>query len=320
MPLAYGSWFNQLQSKLPNVLALVLALICGALVARLVWQFWPQTDTQQTQTQANQNEVAEAAPSHADNIANQHLFGIAPPSVKPTAPPPSTTPLPNVTLLGVSTISPKLAIIALNNQEKVYKLGETLKPSNAELIGIDAESITLKYNGQKQTIKLRKPQSRTAANPMQEDLSGGIEPTMPPMDGASEPELSPDASQSPTDVPPESPPATAANLNPTAGSNALAQFHKEVIANPAKFMDVIAPPAPVMKDGKMLGFRIMPGKNIALFNQTGLQPGDVITKINGTTMDSAGAGIQALQNSMNSNNLNLEVDRGGQSTPISINF
>ena len=60
--------------------------------------------------------------------------------------------------------------------------------------------------------------------------------------------------------------------------------------------------------------------NIALFNQTGLQPGDIVTKINGAAMDSPGAGIQALQNSMNSSNVNLEVDRGGQITPISVNF
>jgi general secretion pathway protein C len=129
------------------------------------------------------------------------------------------------------------------------------------------------------------------------DLSGGIAPMSPDMQNQ----------------------AATTDAAPVTNTT-LVEFHKEVLANPAKVMDLVAPPSPVMKDGKMLGFRVMPGKNIALFNQTGLQPGDIVTKINGTAMDSPGAGIQALQNSMNSSNVNLEVDRGGQITPISVNF
>ena len=297
MPLAYRSWLNPLQRKLPSALAMLLALVCGALLARLVWQFWSKApDAQPMPTMSA--ALTEATPSHAETIANQHLFGIAPPSAKPTPVAPSDAPLPNISLLGVVTLSPKMAIITVNNQEKVYSLGDTLKPSSAELVAIEAESITLKHNGRKQTIKLRKPNPLAAtANPEMADLSGGIVP------------MSPDLQNQ----------VATTDAAPVANTT-LVEFHKEVLANPAKVMDLVAPPSPVMKDGKMLGFRIMPGKNIALFNQTGLQPGDIVTKINGTAMDSPGAGIQALQNSMNSSNVNLEVDRGGQITPISVNF
>ena len=297
MPLAYRSWLNPLQRKLPSALAMLLALLCGALLARLVWQFWAQSPDTQPMP-AMPAASTETIPSHAETIANQHLFGIAPPSAKPSPAAPSDAPLPNISLLGVVTLSPKMAIITVNNQEKVYSLGDTLKPSSAELVAIEAESITLKHNGRKQTIKLRKPNQLTAtANPAMADLSGGIAPISPDMQNQ----------------------AATTDAAPVTNTT-LVEFHKEVLANPAKVMDLVAPPSPVMKDGKMLGFRIMPGKNIALFNQTGLQPGDIVTKINGTAMDSPGAGIQALQNSMNSSNVNLEVDRGGQITPISVNF
>lgn len=297
MPLAYRSWLTPLQRKLPSALAVLLALLCGALLARLVWQFWSQAPDTQPMP-ATPTASTETIPSHAETIANQHLFGIAPPSAKPTPVVPSDAPLPNISLLGVVTLSPKMAIITVNNQEKVYNLGDTLKPSSAELVAIEAESITLKYNGRKQTIKLRKPhQLADTTNPAMTDLSGGVAPMLSAMQNQA----------ATTD--------TAPMTNTT-----LVEFHKEVLANPAKVMDLVAPPSPVMKDGKMLGFRIMPGKNIALFNQTGLQPGDIVTKINGAAMDSPGAGIQALQNSMNSSNVNLEVDRGGQITPISVNF
>ena len=285
MPFAYRSWLTSLQSKLPNTLALVLALVCGALLARLVWQLWPQTHDSPLSVQTTSPESAEAAPSHAENIASRHLFGIAPPSAKPMPAAPSAAPLPNISLLGVITLSPKMAIIAVNNQEKVYSIGDTLKPSSAELVGIEAEAITLKYNGRKQTIKLRKPHDRaTITNAIPEqmgNLSAGMAMMMPPPQNA--PDLPPEASLSPTDIPPA---MQTPNANTTATPNAaLAQFQKAVMANPNKFMDLIAPPSPVMKDGKMLGFRIMPGKNIALFNQTGLQPDDIVTKSNGTTMN-----------------------------------
>lgn len=318
MPFAYRSWLTPLQSKLPNALALLLALVCGALLARLVWQLWPQTHDSPTPMQATPAELADTSPSHAVNIANQHLFGVAPPRASPPPSTPSAAPLPNISLLGVITLSPKVAIIAVNNQEKVYRIGDTLKPSSAELVGIEAESITLKYNGRKQTIKLRKPH-QLAANTTQtmgNNLSGGVMSVPSAMTNTAD--IPPETGLPPTDIPSD---LQAQNANTAAAPNvALAQFQKEVLANPNKFMDLIAPPSPVMKDGKMLGFRIMPGKNITLFNQTGLQPGDIVTKINGTSMNSPGAGFQALQGSMNSSEVNLEVDRGGQSTPISINF
>lgn len=313
MPFVFRSWLNPLQSKLPNALALLLALVCGALLARLVWQLWPQAADSYTSVPATATELAETVPSHAENIANQHLFGIAPPSAKPTPPAASAAPLPNISLLGVVTLNPKMAIIAVNNQETVYQVGDTLKPSTAKLVGIDAESVTVKHNGRKQTIKLRK---LAAVNSEGGELSGGIMPLPPTLENGAE--IPPDAAMPPVDGLPM---AQLPNDNATLpASMALTQFQKEVIANPNKFMDLVAPPLPVMKDGKMLGFRIMPGKNIALFNQTGLQPGDIVTKINGTSMDSPGAGMQALQNSMNGGGLNLEVDRGGQSTPINIKF
>ena len=318
MQLVHGFGLARLYAKLPTVLALLLAIVCGFLVARLVWQFGMPADQSATSALATPQAISEATPSHATHIANQHLFGIAPPSAKPSAPTPSAAPLPNVVLLGVSTISPKLAIISLNNQEKVYRLGEKLKPSEAELVGIEAEAITLKYNGQKKTIALRKPPAMGAAGNamMGDELSGGVDTLPTDMPGAAE--MPADAAMPLTEVASNN--AVPNADQPAVANNGLAQFHKEVLANPSKFMDLIAPPSPVMKEGKMLGFRIMPGKNIALFNQTGLQPGDIVTKINGTALDSVGAGIQALQNNMQSNNLNLEVDRGGQSTPIGINF
>ena len=79
MPFAYRSWLTSLQSKLPNALALLLALVCGALLARLVWQLWPQTHDSPTPMQATPAELADTSPSQAVNIANQHLFGVAPP-------------------------------------------------------------------------------------------------------------------------------------------------------------------------------------------------------------------------------------------------
>ena len=38
-------------------------------------------------------------------------------------------------------------------------------------------------------------------------------------------------------------------------------------------------------DGKLRGMRVYPGTNAQAFNRLGLRPGDLVTAINGTTLD-----------------------------------
>jgi general secretion pathway protein C len=76
--------------------------------------------------------------------------------------------------------------------------------------------------------------------------------------------------------------------------------------------------SPYMQDGRMLGVQIAPGKDAVLFTQAGLRRNDVITSINGITLDNPGAATMVQDVLRSSSTLTMEVLRDGQ--PITLMF
>jgi general secretion pathway protein C len=111
--------------------------------------------------------------------------------------------------------------------------------------------------------------------------------------------------------PPPAPPSSdAANLG---------EFRQAVLNNNMRLLEV-ASPQPHEVDGKFAGFRLMPGSNTALFNQLGLQPGDIVTTVNGSVLDSPAAGMQALQGAASASQVTLGITRGGQQITLPLSF
>ncbi|MEZ5447902.1 MAG: PDZ domain-containing protein [Thiolinea sp.] len=79
-------------------------------------------------------------------------------------------------------------------------------------------------------------------------------------------------------------------------------------------------PSPARKDGQLIGFRVRPGTVPALFQQTGLRNGDIVTAINGMPLNSNNASRQAMQNLATSSGATLTVERAGQQTTVQISF
>lgn len=74
------------------------------------------------------------------------------------------------------------------------------------------------------------------------------------------------------------------------------------------------------KDGKMLGFRVLPGRNRAAFDQIGLQLNDVVTAIDGVSLDNLKAANQVYQEKRNATQASLTVLRGDQEISIDIDL
>ena len=79
-------------------------------------------------------------------------------------------------------------------------------------------------------------------------------------------------------------------------------------------------PSPKKENGKLIGFRIRPGTNRALFKQTGLRSGDIVTAINGMPLNSNASSMQAMQTLTTSSAATLTVLRGGQPTTVQVAF
>lgn len=104
--------------------------------------------------------------------------------------------------------------------------------------------------------------------------------------------------------------------NPAAS---LSAFKQEIINNNINLLQVIRP-SPRRENGQLIGFAVKPGTNRALFNQTGLKSGDVVTAINGMPLNNNAASRQAMQGLANSSGASLTVLRGGQETMVQIAF
>ena len=80
--------------------------------------------------------------------------------------------------------------------------------------------------------------------------------------------------------------------------------------NAARLQDIIRP-APHVQEGQIVGFRVNPGRDRAAFEALGLQPGDVVTDVNGTVLDDISQGLQIFQSLGESTQANVTVLRDG---------
>jgi general secretion pathway protein C len=69
--------------------------------------------------------------------------------------------------------------------------------------------------------------------------------------------------------------------------------------------------APHVQEGKVVGFRVNPGRDRATFEALGLQAGDVVTDINGTVLDDPSQGLQVFESLGETTQANVTVLREG---------
>jgi general secretion pathway protein C len=94
---------------------------------------------------------------------------------------------------------------------------------------------------------------------------------------------------------------------PSAAPDSLRNVLSE---NASRITDVIRV-APHIEQGQMVGFRVNPGQEREQFAALGLQPGDVVTDINGTAMTDPSRGLQVFEALGESTMANVTVVRNG---------
>jgi general secretion pathway protein C len=71
--------------------------------------------------------------------------------------------------------------------------------------------------------------------------------------------------------------------------------------------------------GKFRGFRAYPGRNRAMFTELGLKPGDLVTAINGQTLDDAQHSEKVFNMMQTTPSVTVTIERGGNRQDISFN-
>jgi type II secretion system protein C len=91
---------------------------------------------------------------------------------------------------------------------------------------------------------------------------------------------------------------------------APAPLRDVITENATRLADIIRP-SPHVQEGRVVGFRVNPGRDRAAFEALGLQPGDVVTDINGTILDDPSQGLAVFQALGESTQANVTVLRDG---------
>lgn len=100
------------------------------------------------------------------------------------------------------------------------------------------------------------------------------------------------------------------------GGERVQQFMRD---NPGVIGEILRPQA-VLADGRQRGYRVYPGPNQAAFNRLGLRPGDLVTAINGTTLDDPTKGGEIFSTLSSVAEARVTVIRNGSQQELVLNL
>jgi general secretion pathway protein C len=287
---------SALSRRLPVIVALLLILLVAQYAATLTWRFLPGSVVDEPAVAAVEEPDATPLPARqqpvalATRIVQWHLFG----EVRPDEPKPVVqveaapdTQL-NLKLRGVfasSVPNGGRAIIAdAGGREDAYSVGDEVA-AGVKLNRIFPDRVLLERNGRLEALRL--PEDERLL------MSQAEEPEA--MEGA------PLAEAGEADV------VVAPN---TDRAELLRQYRSQLLSNPQSMMGLVRAD-PFNRDGRLIGWRIRPGRDRQLLQQFGLQSGDVVTAVNGVQIDNPIKALEVLRDLSSASQISLNIERNG---------
>ncbi|MET2900584.1 type II secretion system protein GspC [Vibrio rotiferianus] len=282
-----------IQSKLSLVATCVLIAMIGWVLGQLVWLAMPQSSGIAKWQPSSSSSVSTNKSDAIDfsAIQNANLFGkyneqkpvvVEQPIVKDA---PKTRL--NLTLVGAvasSNANTSLAVIANRGKQATYGIGEEIEGTRAKLKAVLVDRVIIDNQGRDETLML---------------------------EGVEYKKLSQSA---------QSRPVAKSNVEKASVSEEkLDQIRAEIARDPKRVFNYISI-SEVKKDGSTIGYRVSPGREASLFNDVGLQAGDIAVELNGIDLRDPSSLAKLAQEMSNLQELNLTVERDGQQYYIYIQF
>jgi len=268
---------------------LLLVVWIATRLAALTWGLLPQQEEPAQAVIATTGSVP-ARPDPGRMLIRQlpgwHLMGevtVEAPPVKAATPVEAPDTQLNLTLKGALASDDKQnarAIIAdQRGQDEQYAIGATL-PGNAELSAIYADRVILQRNGRYETLRL---------------------PT----------DIRPGSVYSAAAMP-------AAMRSTQSALDRLQEVRRQIQQQPASLVRMLRV-APVNDpEGNLVGYSLAPGKDPQLFEQLGLQAGDVVTEVNGLALTDTENSAAALHSLQSGEPVTLKLLRDGVEQSLSL--
>jgi general secretion pathway protein C len=290
------------QKAVATLLTILLVIYSAYLVAVTGWKFvdepasvgtistQPNTGNQQASSQSR----IDVNPLRALNLFGKEAVKKAPPKPEPKPVVTSVAPKTklNLTLTGIvadnsSKVSDtSVAIIESRNGQETYGIGQKISGTNAKVSQILLDRVILTVGLGHETLMLDGIEYSTTIPGSAQDLNDNIdvdavedprEQALPPRPVAKKP------SQPTQTAPVRTRPVKKLDHRDNVElSESLRDTREQLFSDPSKIMDVIRiSPERDSESGEIVGYRLMPGKDPALFKEAGLKVNDLAVDING---------------------------------------
>ncbi|BBN80237.1 type II secretion system protein GspC [Pseudoalteromonas sp. A25] len=270
-------------AKLSRLVVYLSVVYIAYLLSQLFWLLWPQPVTQPLPSMSSVYASSSSAVS-SQAIIQQHLFGNA--QSKPVEQPQTIvsdapqTAL-NVRLTGIVAVSLNdragLAIIESQGRQVTYEVQQAIEGTRAKLAQVLPDRVILDVGGRFETLML-------------DGLEYSKNVAMPVAAKA-----------------PEKRPALVRTTVPSE----LIENKDALLKDPGKLLDYIRI-TPYRSSGELMGYRLSPGKDPALFNKMGLKNNDLAVAINGYQLTDMKQAMAAMSELKNSTEATITVERDGQ--------
>ena len=225
-----------------------------------------------------------AAPTDALTLSREivarHLFGQAPALTAGAAIPETSL---SLVLRGVvASPDPKTAAAIVadpSGNEQFYLVGQAL-PGGAVLKEVHRQRIVFSRDGRLETLRLPK-----------DSLQGGNDDSSGSDDGTGD-------------------------VAPDAGA-LLQRYRDQFLQNPESVATLLQG-EPFWDNGRLIGYRLRPGRDPRLLAKFGIQNGDVVTAVNGVSVVDPAGRLELLRKLPVATQVNVDLLRDGQPVSISI--
>lgn len=114
--------------------------------------------------------------------------------------------------------------------------------------------------------------------------------------------------------------ANTVDMRTDAQVTALAQNYREQLyQNPSSLADVIQV-APAMEGGKLVGYRISPGRDQSQFEKFGFKPGDIVTSVNGIGLEDPQKALELYNLIRSARDASITVRRGTEQLTMMVSL
>ncbi|CAM2875116.1 type II secretion system protein GspC [Vibrio rarus] len=283
-----NSIVNQ-QAIIARALTIVLLVMTAWLCGHLFWSLMGSESNVATWRPASGVTTNSSSAQHNDmnitSLLNANLFGeeskAAPKVVQQQVVDAPKTRL-NLVLVGVvASTDPKnsLAVIANKGTQDTYGIGENIDNTRAKLQNVLSDRVIIENQGRDETLMLQGIEYKRVTNLKE--------------------------------VAKKQPQSNVQGNNPHMDIANLDSIKATIAENPQQFLKYIRL-SQVNRDGKLVGYRVRPGRDRALFDSIGLKDGDIAVTFNGSDLTDPAA-MGAIWKSLNDlSEVNLTVERDGQ--------